>query len=115
MKRIEITLEAYEAIKATLPESTRLVPLDGRAGQGLHLVRSQGARADRQRLGSWGESQRGSLAGRRSGEEDMNIAEQAEQIARKVLKMEGQGCDDLVEDQARALQPSAISRVVDCS
>lgn len=45
----------------------------------------------------------------------MNIAEQAEEIAPKALKMEGQGCDDLVEDQARALQPSAISRVVDCS
>jgi hypothetical protein len=45
----------------------------------------------------------------------MNIAEQAEEIARKALKMDGQGCDDLVEDQARALQPSAISRVVDCS
>ncbi len=37
MTRIEITLEAYEAIKATLPESTRLVPL-GSAGPGRVYV-----------------------------------------------------------------------------
>jgi hypothetical protein len=37
MTRIEITLEAYEAIKATLPESTRLVPSES-AGPGKVYV-----------------------------------------------------------------------------
>ena len=37
MKRIEITLEAYEAIKATLSEKARLAPMAS-AGQGRVYV-----------------------------------------------------------------------------